>query len=245
MPQADIEQNISSILQRIAKACEKSNRDPREVKLLLATKTVSPEKIKIAFSAGQTLMGENKVQEIKEKFEELKDVPHQKHFIGHLQTNKIKDILKCGVSCIQSLDRLHAAEKLQQRLVFENKTINALIQVNTSYEDSKFGIAPEKAVELAKQLSDFDRIKVKGLMTIGLFSTETEKVRACFQLLRNIRDEIIAENIPNIEMKELSMGMSNDLETAIEEGATIIRVGTAIFGQRPYPDSYYWNENSK
>ena len=240
-----IEQNISTICNRIAKACEKSNRNPREVKLLLATKTVSPEKIKIAFSTGQTLLGENKVQEIKEKFEELKDIPHEKHFIGHLQTNKIKELLRYEVSCIQSLDRLKAAEKLQNRLVFENKHIDALIQVNTSNEASKFGITPEEAVEFAKQLSKFDRISIKGLMTIGLFSAETEKVRTCFQLLRNIRDEIIAENIPNIEMKELSMGMSNDLETAIEEGATIIRVGTAIFGQRPYPDSYYWNEKTK
>lgn len=242
MTQSNIEQNISIILQRIATACEKSNRNPQEVKLLLATKTVSAERIKAAFNAGQTLIGENKVQELKQKFDELKDIPHQKHFIGHLQTNKIKDLLKYGVSCIQSLDRLDAAEKLQQRLEFEDKNIEALIQVNTSYEESKFGIAPEKAVEFAKQLSALDRIKVKGLMTIGLFSAETRKVRKCFQLLSRIRQEIVSENIPGIEMAELSMGMSNDLETAIEEGATIIRVGTAIFGQRLYPDSYYWNE---
>src|SRR5690606_37418100 len=230
--------NIAQIKKRIALACEKSGRNPSEVKLLLATKTVPAENIRIAIESGETLIGENKVQEVKEKFEELKDIPHQKHFIGHLQTNKIKDILKYGVSCIQSLDRLDLAEKIYQRLLFENKKMDVFIQVNTSAEESKFGINPEKAVEFTKQVSHFDRLNIKGLMTIGLFSAETEKVRECFRLLKNIQQKIIEENIPNVQMKELSMGMSGDLETAIEEGATLIRVGTAIFGQRIYPDSY-------
>lgn len=235
--------NIAQIKKRIALACEKSGRNPNEVRLLLATKTVSAENIRIAIESGETLIGENKVQEVKEKFEDLKDIPHQKHFIGHLQTNKIKDILKYGVSCIESLDRMDLAEKLHQRLLFENKKMDVFIQVNTSAEESKFGINLEKAVEFTKQVSQFDKLNIKGLMTIGLFSAETEKVRECFRLLKNIQQKIIEENIPNVQMKELSMGMSGDLETAIEEGATIIRVGTAIFGQRIYPDSYYWNEN--
>lgn len=235
--------NIAQIKKRIALACEKSGRNPNEVRLLLATKTVSAENIRIAIESGETLIGENKVQEVKEKFEELKDIPHTKHFIGHLQTNKIKDILKYGVSCVESLDRLDLAEKLHQRLLFENKKMDVFIQVNTSSEESKFGINPENAVEFTKQVSQFDRLNIKGLMTIGLFSAETEKVRECFKLLKNIQQKIISENIPNVQMNELSMGMSADLETAIEEGATIIRVGTAIFGQRIYPDSYYWNEN--
>lgn len=235
--------NIAQIKKRIALACEKSGRNPNEVRLLLATKTVSAENIRIAIESGETLIGENKVQEVKEKFEELKDIPHTKHFIGHLQTNKIKDILKYGVSCVESLDRLDLAEKLHQRLLFENKKMDVFIQVNTSSEESKFGINPENAVEFTKQVSQFDRLNIKGLMTIGLFSAETEKVRECFKLLKNIQQKIISENIPNVQMNELSMGMSGDLETAIEEGATIIRVGTAIFGQRIYPDSYYWNED--
>lgn len=235
--------NIAQIKKRIALACEKSGRNPNEVRLLLATKTVSAENIRIAIESGETLTGENKVQEVKEKFEELKDIPHTKHFIGHLQTNKIKDILKYGVSCVESLDRMDLAEKLHQRLLFENKKMDVFIQVNTSSEESKFGINPENAVEFTKQVSQFDRLNIKGLMTIGLFSAETEKVRECFKLLKNIQQKIISENIPNVQMNELSMGMSADLETAIEEGATIIRVGTAIFGQRIYPDSYYWNEN--
>jgi pyridoxal phosphate enzyme (YggS family) len=235
--------NIAQIKKRMTLACEKSGRNPNEVRLLLAVKTVSAENIRVAIESGETLTGENKVQEVKEKFEQLKDIPHEKHFIGHLQTNKIKDILKYGVSCIQSLDRMDLAEKLHQRLLFENKKMDVFIQVNTSAEESKFGISPEKAVEFTKQVAQFDTLNIKGLMTIGLFSVETEKVRECFRLLKNIQQQIINENIPNVEMKELSMGMSGDLETAIEEGATIIRVGTAIFGQRIYPDSYYWNEN--
>lgn len=239
---SDIAQNIAHIKQRIIDACKKAGRDPSTVKLLLATKTVDPARIKEAFRCGEILIGENKVQELREKFDELRDIPHSKHFIGHLQTNKIKDILKCHTECIQSLDRFDAAEKLQQRLEFENKTIDVLIQVNTSYEESKFGVDPLNAVELVKQVSTLDRIRIKGLMTIGLFSAEAEQVRKCFQLLRHLQEQIIAERLPNVEMNELSMGMSNDLEIAIEEGATIIRVGTAIFGQRIYPDSYYWNE---
>jgi len=240
----DISKNITDIRKRISNACLENGRDPNEVKLLLATKTVPAERIKIAFLTGQTLIAENKVQELKEKFEALKEFPHINHFIGHLQTNKIKDLLKYNVSCIQSLDRLDLAEKLDQRLQFENKTIDVLIQINTSFEESKYGVNPGNAIEFVNQVSRFKNLKIKGLMTIGLFSAETEKVRKCFRLLKEIRQQITNLDFPNVEMQELSMGMSGDLETAIAEGATIIRVGTAIFGQRIYPDSYYWNESN-
>lgn len=240
----DILHNLEIINNRIKNACKKAGRKPDEVKLLLATKTVSAERIKVAIENGQVLIAENKVQELKEKYEELKDIPHINHFIGHLQTNKIKDILKYEVMCVQSLDRLDLAEKLHQRLLAENKTIEVLIQVNTSNEESKFGVDPKNAIELTKRVAEFSTLKIKGLMTIGLFSAETEKVRKCFKILKNIQQEIILENIPNIEMKELSMGMSGDLETAIEEGSTIVRLGTAVFGARIYPDSYYWNEKN-
>ena len=234
--------NIRIIQERINKACEKSNRNPQEVKLLLATNTVSPERIKVALEAGYTLIAENKVQELKEKYEALKDSPHINHFIGHLQTNKIKDILKCEVDCVQSVDRYELAEKLNQKLALQGKSIDVLIQVNTSGEESKFGIAPSEAIDLVKQVAQLPSLKIKGLMTIGLFSSEEEKVRKCFKILKKIQQQVIDLQMPNVEMKELSMGMSGDLETAIEEGATIIRVGTAIFGQRIYPDSYYWDE---
>jgi len=236
-------ENINTILERIDRACTLNGRNKNEVKLLLATKTVPAERIKIALAAGQMLIAENKVQELKEKYEALKEVPHVNHFIGHLQTNKIKDLLKYNVSCIQSLDRVDLAEKLHQRLLFENKTLEVLIQVNTSFEESKFGVSPEEVMELTKQVAQFPTLKIRGLMTIGLFSADVEKVRKCFRLLRDIQQQIIALQLPSVEMKELSMGMSNDLEVAIAEGATIVRVGTAIFGTRPTPDSHYWNEN--
>lgn len=239
----DITNNINSILQRIESACARSGRYSKDVRLLLATKTVSANNIKIAFDAGQRLIGENKVQEIVQKYDDLKCHKHESHFIGHLQSNKIKDILKYNVSCIQSIDSISLAQKLQDRLIQEDKNIDILVQVNTTNEDTKFGVSPNNLVELVDQISLLDRIHIRGLMTIGLFSSDDVKVRACYRLLKKLQQEVLRSNIPNVEMKELSMGMSNHLEIAVEEGATIVRVGTAIFGERIYPDSYYWNES--
>lgn len=238
-----IPNKISLIRERMKQACLRANRNPDEVKLLLATKTVSSDNIKIALEAGETLIGENRAQELKRKYIDLQYLPHEKHFIGHLQTNKIKELLRYDVSCIQSIDRLDLAEKLQNRLKFEKKEINIFIQVNTSNEASKFGVSPEKTIELTKQVAEFPNIHIKGLMTIGLFSAEEQKVRKCFKKLKEVQQQITSLNLSNVEMKELSMGMSHDLEFAIEEGSTMIRVGTAIFGKRIYADSYYWNEN--
>ena len=244
MPE-NIIHNLNVILKRIENACINAGRNPKEVKLLMATKTVSADRIKIALQTGQTLIAENKVQEVKEKYEDLKNIPHPSHFIGHLQTNKIKDILKYGVQCVQSVDRLDLAEKLHQKLLAEEREMDILIQVNTSNEESKFGVSPENTLDLVKEISTLSTLKIKGLMTIGLFSSDEERVRTCFQLLKNLQQKITNLNLPNVEMKELSMGMSGDLEIAIQEGATIVRVGTAIFGERIYPDSYYWNEQNK
>lgn len=238
----DISNNINTILQRIETACISSGRNSKEVKLLMATKTVSAENIKLAFNAGQRLIGENKVQEIAQKYDSLKGLKHEVHFIGHLQTNKIKDILKYDVSCIQSIDNIRLANKLQNRLEHEDKEIDILVQVNTTNEDTKFGVSPDGLVDLVKQISILDRIHIKGLMTIGLFSNDSVKVRSCYRLLKELQQKVIQSNFPNVDMSELSMGMSNHLEIAIEEGATMVRVGTAIFGDRIYPDSYYWNE---
>lgn len=242
MEDAVLLSNLNSILKRIEFACKRKGRAPGSVRLLMATKTVTPERIKIALNAGQTLIGENKIQEVKEKFDDLKEVPHEAHFIGHLQTNKAKDILKYNIKCVQSLDRLELAEKLQQRLEAEDKDLDVLIQVNTSMEESKFGVAPQYAVRLAQEVSKLHRLHIKGLMTIGLFSDDHERVRICFQKLKNLQLTIASLGLEGVSMKELSMGMSGDFEIAIEEGATIVRVGTAIFGQRVYPDSYYWPE---
>lgn len=244
MPE-NIIHNLNVILKRIENACINAGRNPKEVKLLMATKTVSADRIKIALQTGQTLIAENKVQEVKEKYEDLKNIPHTSHFIGHLQTNKIKDILKYGVQCVQSVDRLDLAEKLHQKLLAEEREMDILIQVNTSNEESKFGVSPENTLDLVKEISTLSTLKIKGLMTIGLFSSDEERVRTCFQLLKSLQQKITNLNLPNVEMKELSMGMSGDLEIAIQEGATIVRVGTAIFGERIYPNSYYWNEQNK
>lgn len=239
----DITHNIGVIQERIRQACLKSNRRANEVRLLLATKTVDVPRIEQALGLmDKPLMGENRVQELEQKGPDLKQPLPEIHFIGHLQSNKIKHVLR-WVDCIQSVDRLSLAKKLQKRLEFENKHIDVLVQVNTSYEDSKFGVKPDQAVALVKKISTFDRIHIKGLMTIGLFSDDKDKVRACFKRLVAIQQDINSLQIPGVVMDELSMGMSGDLEIAIEEGATIIRVGTAVFGERQYPDSYYWNES--
>ncbi|WP_299888792.1 YggS family pyridoxal phosphate-dependent enzyme [uncultured Lacinutrix sp.] len=232
--------NIKAIENRITKVCEKSGRSPEDVKLLLATKTVSTDNIKFALQYKQTLIGENKIQEVKKKFTDLNSIPYESHFIGHLQTNKVKELLKYNIKCLQSLDRIRLAKKLQNRLEYEDKTIDVFLQFNTSYEDSKFGMDPKKALTFAKEIKQLDRINIKGLMTIGLFSASQEKVRKCFKLLKKTQTDLLNKGY---SVNELSMGMSGDLEIAIEEGATIIRIGSAIFGKRPYPDSYYWNEN--
>lgn len=238
-----ISDRIGEIRRRIVAACLAAGRHPDEVQLLLATKTVPAARIMLALQQGLRLIGENKVQELKEKYEALQSQPHEKHFIGHLQTNKIKDILKYGVSCLQSLDRIELAEKLHQRLQVSERQLDVLIQVNTSAEDSKFGVPPEEALSLVQRVAGMDTLRIKGLMTIGLFSADKEKVRACFDRLKALQQELIQARVPGVELRELSMGMSGDLEEAIAAGATIVRVGTAIFGQRIYPDSYYWNEH--
>lgn len=237
-----INKNLQTIRHRMRVACEKSNRPSNEVRLLLATKTVNSDKIIWALEQGETLIGENKVQELKQKGNAIKGLKPEVHFIGHLQSNKIKEVIK-WVTCIESIDRLAIAQKLHKRLVYEGKTMDIFIQVNTSYEDSKFGVSPEGALDLIRKIALLDTLKIKGLMTIGLFSAVPEEVRKCFKLLKEIQQQAKALELPNVELKELSMGMSGDLEVAIEEGATIIRVGTAIFGERIYPDSYYWNEH--
>lgn len=228
-----IVQNLQQIHHRINLACQKSGRDPKSVRLLMATKTVEPERIKIALDLGENLIGENKVQEYKEKWNEMKDFSCEKHFIGHLQTNKIKEIIRY-VTCIESVDRLELAEKLQAKLSAENMEMDVYVEVNTSCEESKSGVSPDKTMELLQSLQAFPLLHPKGLMTIGMASEEEEKVRGCFRTLSALRQEAIALKLLPSE-SELSMGMSHDLEWAVEEGATIVRVGSAIFGNRFYP----------
>lgn len=236
-----IVENLAYIHSRIKAVCKSSGRDKSDVRLLLATKTVTPDKIKIALDCGESLIGENKIQELRDKDPELRDCSVERHFIGHLQTNKIKDVLKYA-SCIQSVDRLDLAQKLDQRLQYEGRSMDILVQVNTSFEDSKFGVAPDEAIALIKNIAQYDTLNIKGLMTIGILSSDNESVRKCFRLLKVIQQQTISQNIDNVDMDVLSMGMSGDFEAAIEEGSTMLRVGTSVFGSRIYPDSFYWNE---
>lgn len=233
--------NLSEVHKRIDEACKTAGRDRSDVKLLLATKTVPAEKIRVALEAGENLVGENKVQELRDKHDALIAINFERHFIGHLQTNKIKDVLKYA-TCIQSLDRLKVAEEIDRRLQIEGRQLNVFVQVNTSYEESKFGISPEDAISFIKNVRQFETLNIVGLMTIGLLDVDKEKMRPSLSLLRQTRDLVLQEGVDGIEKLDLSMGMSLDLEAAIAEGANIVRVGSAIFGNRVLGKEI-WNEN--
>ena len=234
-----IKENLEQVRQNIANAATKAGKKPDDIILVMATKTVEPERIREAIRAGGHIVAENKVQEALKKYEVLKNEDAEWHFIGHLQTNKIKDVLKFA-DIIHSVDRLSLAEKLDQRLQQEGRSLDILVQVNTSHEESKYGVAPEEALSLVKQTARYDTLKIHGLMTIGLFTKDEVKIRKCFKVLKEINDNIVKEGIDRVDMKYLSMGMSGDYQIAIEEGANMVRIGTAIFGARNTPDAYYW-----
>src|SRR5690554_3023643 len=234
-------ENLNRVHQRIETACKEAGRAVDEVQLLLATKTVSAEKIQLAVEAGETIIGENKVQELRDKDAVLSSLPIERHFIGHLQTNKIKDVLKYA-SCIQSLDRLKVVRELDRRLQREGRNLRVYVQVNTSYEDSKFGISPEKTLAFIRELKQFQTLKIEGLMTIGLLDVEKERMRPSLALLRETRDKILNAGLVGVNVLKLSMGMTQDLELAIEEGSNMVRVGTAVFGNR-FLGKEIWNEN--
>jgi pyridoxal phosphate enzyme (YggS family) len=228
----DIVINIKNIHNRMELACKRAGRDADSVRLLLATKTVAPDRIRIAIEAGETWLGENRIQEFAVKNPELSDLEYKRHFIGHLQLNKVKDIVKYGIDCVQSLDSIELMHKLDSRFQTEGRSLDVMVQINTSFETSKSGLNPDDAFSFLKELKKYDTLKLKGFMTIGLFDSDMEAVRSSYTRLRELRDRAISEGIISPESRELSMGMSGDLETAIEEGATIVRVGTAVFGTR-------------
>lgn len=228
----EIRENLAAVHRRIDAACEAAGRPTSDVRLLLATKTVEPARVRVAIEAGETLVAENRVQEVRPKFEALADLDYERHFIGHLQSNKINALVPY-VSCIQSLDRLSLARKLQNRLEREGETREVLLQVNTSAEESKSGLDPGELEGFAREISRMDALRIRGLMTIGLFTEDLELARPSLRRLYELRDQIRELNLDGVGMDELSMGMSGDLEVAIDEGATIVRVGSAVFGSRP------------
>ncbi len=235
----EIKTNLATIQQKIADACAKAGREPSSVRLLPVTKTVPAERLRIAFAAGCEEMGENKVQEAREKSELLSDLAIKWCIIGHLQTNKVKYITRFAHE-FQALDSLKVAAELDKRLQAAGRGMDVYVQVNSSGEASKFGLPPEEVEDFVRQLPDYASLRVKGLMTLAIFSSDHERVRACFVRMRELQERLRQSAPAGLSFDELSMGMSGDFELAIEEGATVVRVGQAIFGKRPLPDSHYW-----
>ncbi|MFC5740429.1 YggS family pyridoxal phosphate-dependent enzyme [Dyella tabacisoli] len=231
----------AAIRQRVDAACREAGRDPAEVNILPVSKTFGPEVIRAAVALGLHRFGENKVQEIRDKSGPLADCAIDWVMIGHLQTNKVKDVARLA-SEVQSLDRPELAEALHRRLQTEGRVIDVLVQVKTSREESKYGLPPEELPAFLDSLRGYDTMRVRGLMTLAIHSTEPQEVRACFRLLRELRTQAVAQGH---DLTRLSMGMSGDFPLAIAEGATEVRIGTAIFGSRPHADSYYWPELPK
>ena len=225
----NLRDNIDRVEERIAAACRRSGRRREDVKLVAVSKTHPPESIRAAYAAGIRDFGENRVQEAKSKMPELADLNATWHLIGHLQANKAK--LAVGLfQWVHSVDSRHLAQKLA--LAATGARLPVLIEVNLGEESSKAGVRAEDVTGLAEQIAPIETLELRGLMVIPPFRANPEEVRPYFHQLRVLADEIEARHLPNISMRELSMGMSHDFEVAIEEGATIVRVGTAIFGER-------------
>ncbi len=225
-----VQDNVAEVQERIASAAVKSGRQPEDVTLVAVTKTVSPEKIQEALAAGIRHIGENRVQEAVAKAKEMKPGATW-HLIGHLQRNKAKLAIQT-FDMIHSLDSIRLAKALQKRAEEYDKTIKCLVQVNVTGETTKYGVSPDRLMSLLKKVSLLERLNVRGLMTIAPYTDNPELLRPVFRRLRELAREAEKLKLPGVNMTELSMGMSGDFEIAIEEGATMVRVGTAIFGAR-------------
>lgn len=235
-----IRSNVSAVKERMAKACLRAGRDPAGVRLLPVSKTIDEDRLRLAHAAGCMQLGENKVQEAYGKWEAMRDLENLNwSVIGHLQTNKAKVVARFA-SEFQALDSLRVAAELDRRLLAEGRALDVFVQVNTSGETSKYGLHPDEVFAFVQELPAFSALRVRGLMTLAVFSAEVTRVRQCFALLRTLRDRLRQDAPAGICLDELSMGMSGDFEIAIEEGATVVRVGQAIFGARSLPDSHYW-----
>lgn len=243
-PQADsvdaFQHNLADVRARIAAACQRVGRDPETVRLLPVSKTKPDSRLRLAYAAGCRQFGENKPQEAHEKWESLQDLPDlQWSIIGHLQTNKARLVARFATE-FQALDSLRVAEALDRRLQAEGRALDVFVQINTSNEPSKYGLHPDEAAGFIQALPAFSALRVRGLMTLAVFSHDARQVRQCFIALRTLRERLRQDAPAAVSLDELSMGMSGDFEIAIEEGATVVRVGQAIFGARATPDSHYW-----
>lgn len=227
-----VKENLQLVEEKIQVACERAGRKREEVTLIAVSKTKPVSMIQDAYDAGIRPFGENKVQEIVDKYDQLPgDVDW--HLIGHLQRNKVKYIVD-KVKLIHSVDSVRLAEEISKEAVKKNVTVPILIQVNVAEEDTKFGLSCEETESMIRQIAALPQIKIKGLMTIAPFVENPEDNREIFRQLKKLSVDISLKNIDNVSMGELSMGMTGDYEVAIEEGATMVRVGTGIFGARQY-----------
>ena len=227
-----ISENIENIRKNIDAACKRSGRDPKDVLLLAVSKTVNVDRIKVAVDCGLNSLGENRVQEIMEKYEPMGENVKW-HLIGHLQTNKVKYIID-KVELIHSVESIKLAEEINKQAKKHNLVMDVLVEVNMADEESKFGVKPEETESFIRELALMDNIRVRGLMTVAPNVENGEENRVYFRNMKQLLVDINAKNINNINMDILSMGMTGDYETAVEEGATIVRVGTGIFGKRDY-----------
>ena len=223
-----IKNNLKIINVKIKKAALKASRNPEKIKLVAVTKAAAIEQIKEAINAGVKIIGENKVQEAKEKYQIL-SADIEWHLVGHLQTNKVKYAVEI-FDLIHSVDSIKLAKEIDRRSLQFGKITNVLIEVNISGEKTKYGIKPEEVVTFLKEISEFPRVWIRGLMTIAPIVEDKEKARPYFRKLRELSKEIKSKNIKNVKMDYLSMGMTEDFEIAIEEGANVVRIGRGIFG---------------
>ncbi|HET6433727.1 YggS family pyridoxal phosphate-dependent enzyme [Dyella sp.] len=221
--------NWNAVRDSVAQACRDAGREPSEVTILPVSKTFGADVVQAAAALGLRRFGENRVQEVREKAPLLADLGLAWVIIGPLQTNKAKDVARLAHE-VQTLDRLALAEALHHRLQIEGRTLDVLVQVKTSPEESKHGLAPEALAPLLAELRRFDTLHVRGLMTIATHTDDAIEVRRCFRQLRELRDAMVADGY---DLPRLSMGMSGDFALAIAEGATEVRIGSAIFGARP------------
>lgn len=229
MDSQTIARNIERVKATIADACRKSGRRPEDVRLIAVTKYVGIDTTRAVLDLGIEHIGENRVQEAVPKYDKLGSRGTW-HFIGHLQSNKVKNVLG-RFTYIHSLDRHSLAKEIQKRAAKRAMTVNCLLQVNVSGEKSKFGLAPSELVEFAKEVAEMSNIRIVGLMTMAPFVDNPEEVRPVFKELRSLRDQLYRLELPRVGKLELSMGMSNDYTVAIEEGATMVRLGSVLVGR--------------
>jgi pyridoxal phosphate enzyme (YggS family) len=239
MPAQSIAENVTAVRERIARAAARVRRSPESITLMAVSKTVEPERIRQAYAAGLRVFGENRVQEFQDKLDHLRELEGARwHLIGHLQSNKANKAAEV-FDAVDSVDSLPLAERLDRAARAAGKVLPVLIEINIGGEESKNGVpldSPELEV-LLRGIEKLDHVQVRGLMAVPPFASDPEATRPFFRLLRDLRDTIAARRLPRLQMDVLSMGMSHDFEVAIEEGSACVRVGTAIFGERPRPQT--------